>query len=479
MSKEFSRALHWFRRDLRLTDNSALSAAMARSAEVVPVYVVSDWKKSHAWTGPPRQAFLAGCLASLEKNIASGGGELIFRRGKAVAELARLVQETGAEAVFYNKDPDPFGQKVEDALEAWGKENGVKVFGYKDAVLHERAEVLTGAGKPYRVFTPYRRNWETLPKPPVLAAVTKWPAVGVKIKSEACPVLADWGLILPENLTLPEPGERAARQRMKAALADVIPRYAETRNTPLGATTSRLSPDLRMGTLSIRELYHRVITLAAESGDAAVQKSCATYVSELAWREFYMQLLWHFPEVLEHEFDPQWRGLAWSYDQAAFQRWKDGMTGFPIVDAGMRELKATGQMHNRVRMITAMFLTKDLRLDWRLGEQYFMQALIDGEIASNNGGWQWSAGTGADAAPYFRIQNPWSQTKSYDPKGDYIRHWVPELKNAPLSRLLEPPVGDLLFTKLGDYPSPMVNHSEERDRTLTLFKSHRAAHQAG
>jgi deoxyribodipyrimidine photo-lyase len=230
-----------------------------------------------------------------------------------------------------------------------------------------------------------------------------------------------------------------------------------------------------MGTLSVRELFHRVVALMAETDNAAIRKSCQTYVSELAWREFYMQLLWHFPEVLEHEFDAQWRGLPWNYDDEALQRWKDGLTGFPIVDAGMRELRETGQMHNRVRMITAMFLTKDLRIDWRLGEQYFMQSLIDGEIASNNGGWQWSAGTGADAAPYFRIQNPWSQTKSYDPKGDYIRRWVPELKNAPTAMLLEPPAPGSLFKPNREYPEPMVNHAGERERTLEFFKQHRAA----
>ena len=475
MPKPYSRVIHWFRRDLRLTDNSALHAATQAAAEVITVYVVSDWIGSHAWTGPPRQAFLSGCLASLERNIGAVGGQLIFRQGKAVTELARLVHETKAEAVFFNKDPDPFGRKVEQALEIKAAEWGVHIHACKDTVLHEPPEVLTGADKPYRVFTPYRRNWETLPKAPVLAAVThlKSPA---GMASDPCPTLATWGLTA-SGASLPEAGETAARARMNRALSHVIPHYHETRNTPLGETTSRLSPDLRMGTLSVRELYHRVSEMGAGSGHAGVIKSCATYVSELAWREFYMQLLWHFPEVLEQEFDPSWRGLPWSWEEKTFQRWKDGLTGFPIVDAGMRELRETGQMHNRLRMITAMFLTKDLRLDWRLGEQYFMQMLIDGEIASNNGGWQWSAGTGADAAPYFRIQNPWSQTKSYDPKGDFIRRWIPELKNMPTAMLLEPPTPGSLFGGRGNYPEPMVQHSEERDRTLAFFKKHREQHQ--
>ena len=477
MSYSYSRVIHWFRRDLRLTDNTALHAATQAAGEVITVHIISDWKEHHAWTGPARQEFLEGCLSSLEKNVSAAGGRLIFRQGGAVQQLERLIQETRAEAIFYNKDPDPFGQQVEAMLEQKAAEWGVKVHACKDVVMHERAEVLTGGGKPYRVFTPYRRNWEALPKPPVLPAVTHLQS-RTELHSEPCPSLITWGLTA-SGAALPEAGERAARLRMKRALSHVIPEYHSTRNTPLGETTSRLSPDLRMGTISVRELYHHVVMMAAESGSADVKRSCATYVSELAWREFYMQLLWHFPEVLEHEFDPQWRGLPWSWEQKTFQRWKDGLTGFPIVDAGMREARATGQMHNRLRMITAMFLTKDLRLDWRLGEQYFMQILIDGEIASNNGGWQWSAGTGADAAPYFRIQNPWSQTKSYDPKGDYIRHWVPELKNAPNVMLLEPPGTSPLFAGRYDYPEPMVNHSEERDRTLTFFKKHRETVQRG
>ncbi len=474
MAESYPRIIHWFRRDLRLTDNSALSAACTDAAEVVPVYVVSPWSGQHAWTGPARQKFLAGCLDSLGKNIAAAGGRLVFRRGKALEVLAALVREAKADAIYYNRDPDPFGRQLEQDLAQWGREHGIVIRGFKDAVLHEADEVLTGPGKPYRVFTPYRRNWESLPKDPVRPAVTRLTMPSVPLASDDCPNLGTWGLQEPAGLQLPEPGERAARHRMQEAMSKVIPRYAETRNTPLGNTTSRLSPDLRMGTLSIRELYHRVMAVALDSANEAVRKSGLTYVSELAWREFYMQILRHFPEVLEQEFDPQWRGLPWGYDAAALQRWKDGLTGFPIVDAGMRELRATGQMHNRARMITAMFLTKDLRLDWRLGEQYFMQTLIDGDIASNNGGWQWSAGTGADAAPYFRIQNPWTQTKSYDPKGDYIRHWVPELKNAPMARLLEPPADGSLFPKIDGYPDPMLDHRVERDRTMALFKSHRA-----
>lgn len=472
MPKPHARVLHWFRRDLRLTDNPALHAASLAADEVVPVYVISPWKKHHDWTGEPRQEWLSGCLASLEKNVEAIGGRLIFRQGETLAELEKLVTDTKAEAIFYNRDPDPHGIQTEAALEKLASRLGIKAIGFQNAALHEREEILTGAGKPYRVFTPYRKSWDALEKPAMVPRVTNLAGL-TKLKSDNCPTLETWGL-KSSGCRLPEPGERAARQRLKHALEDIIPNYAETRDTPLGATTSRLSPDLRMGTLSIRELYHRAAELGKESRSAAVRDSVSKYLGELAWRDFYMQILWRYPEVLEHEFDPQWRGLPWSYDEDDFARWRDGLTGFPIVDAGMRELKSTGMMHNRLRMVTAMFLTKDLRIDWRLGERYFMQALIDGEIASNNGGWQWSAGTGADAAPYFRIQNPWSQTKSHDPRGDYIRHWVPELKNVSAAALCTPPSPGKSVAPGAGYPVPMVDHGEAREATLEMFKKHRS-----
>ena len=464
----YRKAIHWFRRDLRLTDNTALHHASADAGMVIPVYILSQWKGSHRWTGPVRQSFLAGCLASLAANIEAAGGRLIFREGDPVRVLGQLIAETGADAVYVNRDPDPHGQAVEEKLAAYCRENGVALHTFKDVVLHERDEVLTGSGGPFRVFTPYRRAWQKLPKPQVLPAVKHFGDPG-KVLSLPCPDLARWGLPAPAAHVVPA-GERAARERMKQAMDKVIAHYGERRDIPDGQTTSRLSQDLRFGTVSIRELHARA-TVLQQGAPAAVAGSIDSWINELAWREFYMQILWRFPDVLSLEFDPKFRGLPWEYDESKLERWKTGTTGFPIVDAGMRELAAAGFMHNRVRMITAMFLTKDLRLDWRLGEQYFMQALTDGEIASNNGGWQWSAGTGADAAPYFRIQNPWTQAKRFDPEARYIRRWVPELAAAPSDALFAPQVTGIPGAR--SYPRPMLDHSEERDRTLAMFKRHR------
>lgn len=468
------RVIHWFRRDFRITDNTALSAAVAAAGsdgEVIPVYVASDWKGSHEWTGPARQEFLCGSLASLARNLESIGGRLIIRRGDAVAELEKLLGETGATAIFANRDPDPFGRSVEARLETMAGKRGITVSLHKDACIHERDEALTGQGTVFRVFTPYSKVWFGLPKPTPGPAIRKLSTPSAPA-SLPLPQLSDWGL--SPAAAIPEPGERAARERLKAFVSGPIATYGGQRDIPSVAGTSQLSQDLRFGLISPRQIY-AAAKKVEEGLPPEGRRSVMKYLAEIVWREFYMQLLWHYPELLEQEFNTTWRGMEWPGLKGhpdAFERWCSGMTGFPIVDAAMRQLAATGWMHNRARMITAMFLTKDLHLDWRLGEAYFMRSLVDGEIASNNGGWQWSAGTGADAAPYFRIQNPWSQTKRYDPEGNYIRRWIPELKNVPNAALLEPPADGRPIAP--GYPAPMLDHAAERDRTMELFARHKA-----
>jgi len=456
--------IHWFRRDLRITDNTALSAAAEKSEAVTPVYILSDWRLNHRWTGPNRQEFLCGCLAALSGNLTTIGGRLIVRQGDAVEELERLAIETKAGAIFFNRDVDPFGRETESRVIEMARRIGIEAHSSKDICIHEGREVLTGAGDSFRVFTPYSRAWQKLPKPSIQPALRslRTPA---GISSLDLPTPATWSL--PAGASgIVEPGERAARARMRKFVSDGIAAYGTGRDLPGGDSTSRLSQDLRFGLLSIREL-HQLCLAAEEALPAAGRESARKFVAELIWREFYMQVLWCFPDVLDNEFQARFRGMHWPGNKLDFPRWCRGETGFPIVDAAMRELAQTGFMHNRGRMITAMFLTKDLHLDWRLGEQWFMQTLVDGEIASNNGGWQWSAGTGADAAPYFRIQNPWTQTKRYDPEGKYIKKWVPELHDVPAARLCEPPVDGQSLAKA--YPAPIVDHSVARDATLDLF----------
>lgn len=466
MAASFKRVIHWFRRDLRLTDNTALLAAAHASEQVIPAYVISPWQGTHRWTGPARQEFLCECLSSLAQNVETAGGEMIFRRGDAVSELLRLARETGAGAVFCNRDLDPFGCGMEQALERACRDAGLGFFSFKDHVLHERGEVRTQSGAGFRVYTPYFRVWRELPKPAPAGRVRHL-ATPPGIPSLDRPTRETWRLP-PSGVRMLQGGERAARQRLREALRGPLLRYAAERDIPHGQTTSRLSQDLRFGLLSIREIYASALD-ARLAVDATARSGIDKFLGELAWREFYADILGHWPDVLEREFDPQWRGLPWGQPDERFERWCRGDTGFPLVDAGMRQLNATGFLHNRVRMVVAMFLTKDLRIDWRLGERYFMQRLVDGEIGSNNGGWQWSAGTGADAAPYFRIQNPWTQSARYDPEGRYIREWVPELAKAPAGVLAREPIpGHSVWP---GYRAPLVHHGEERRRTLEWFEA--------
>lgn len=472
-----STALVWWRRDLRLTDHRALGEAVnavGPTGEVVPVYVLSQWSGAHRWTGPNRQQFLGQCLASLDANLRAKGSRLIVRAGDAVAELLRLASETKAKEIFAHRDPDPFGRAIEHRLIEKAEAVGVRVHFYLDHSFLPPDAVRTGAGDPYRVFTPYSKAWRAAAKwmHQIASPPAKLPACPSYIESLPLPTLATWSLPAAGSAVLAA-GERAARERFRQFIEAGIFQYGTLRDIPSMESTSRWSQDLRFGLVSLREIFSQCAA-AAEKAIGKERDSVDKFVSELIWREFYFSILWHYPEVLEKEFNPTFQGMPWPGRAEALHRWQEGTTGFPIVDAGMRQLRATGFMHNRVRMITAMFLTKDLHVDWREGESWFLKHLTDGDIASNNGGWQWSAGTGADAAPYFRIQNPWSQTKRYDPDGIYIKRWVPELAGVDSRTLLEPPANGKSIVP--GYPAPMLDHAAERDKTLEIFGNWKSAH---
>ncbi len=460
-------ALHWFRRDLRLTGNPALAAAARESGgSVIPLYIRSRWHGAHRWTGAARQTALCECLRALAAGLEEAGSRLILREGEAALEAA--LRETGAKLLSYQRSPDPFGRAEEARVEALAQQLGVRVLAMDDVTTLPPDALRTSTGQPYRVFTPYARAW--LRQEPEASGGAHPPLQPVPpaMHSIPLPTPESWGLT-----RVAEPGfahgEPAARRRMRAFFGGPIYHYAAGRDLPAADATSRFSADLRWGTLSPRELAARSRRAIAQAPDATARHSAQIFLNELIWREFFMSILWHWPEVLEHEFAPAWRGLPWRTSPALFQRWAEGQTGFPLVDAGMRQLSATGTLPNRVRMVVAMFLTKDLRIDWRLGEAHFLRHLTDGEIASNNGGWQWSAGTGADAAPYFRIQNPWAQSARHDPQGEYIRRWLPELRDTPAARLHKAATSPLAR----GYPLPMVDHAEERAATLSFFQEAR------
>lgn len=464
-------AIHWFRRDLRISDNTSLLAAVRSAQTTLPLYIRSDWKENHAWTGPGRQHFLCECLSSLDQNLRELGGELCIQSGDAVAVYERLMATHPVASLHFNLDPDPFGKAVEEKLRRLCKEKGVECVGHHDVALHTFDETTKDDGTAYRVYTPYSKRWLNLDTKSAQGKLK-----GLKtppgIASEPLPTLEAWELCLGSDQSLLPGGEAAASKRLKDAIANRLPTYSQNRDHPSVGATSRLSQDLRWGTLSIRKAYAAGLKAREAATTAVERESFHTFLKELGWRDFYLHLMEAYPEVLEHEFNKDYRGLPWAEPDEKFAAWKEGQTGFPIVDAGMRELRTTGFMHNRVRMIVAMFLTKDLHLDWRLGEQHFAQYLLDGEIASNNGGWQWSAGTGADAAPYFRIQNPWTQSKRFDAQGIYIKKWVPELEGVAPKALHQAP--DLTSGHPKNYPSPIVDHSTERNATLAIFKKHLA-----
>jgi deoxyribodipyrimidine photo-lyase len=475
--------IHWFRRDLRLHDNTALAAAArAGGGAVLPVFVLDDAILQGRWRSPARTAWLLANLAALDEALRASGSRLILRRGDPLAELQALARETGATGVRWNRDYTPYATRRDATIKQALRANGLEAHSHKDAVIFELLEVATQNGGPYSVYSPYARRWRqrladegyTLQPAPRLVAPASWP------ESLPIPSLADLGMRLDHDL--PPAGEEAAQARLKrfASLKrdDAIAGYAERRNLLAEDGTSRLSPYLRLGLLSPRQCLLAAYDLQAKGTAGA---GVETWVGELIWRDFYVQVLANFPHVLQGAFRPEYDALRWENDEALFAAWVEGRTGYPIVDAAMRQMRAEGWMHNRGRMIVASFLAKDLLIDWRWGERHFMRLLIDGDPAANNGGWQWAAGTGTDAQPFFRIFNPVSQGEKFDPVGAYVRRYVPELANVPNTFIHQPhlmaPAEQLRAdVQVGrDYPQPSVDHKLQRARALELYGTVRRA----
>ncbi len=465
-----STALWWIRRDLRLTDNQALAAALAGADQVVPVFVIDP----ALWDVQPaanRQAFLLAGLRQLDGDLRARGSRLIIRRGEPLLALARLASETGASALCAERDYSPFARRRDERV---ARELPLRLV--DSLTVHPPEAVLKADGKPYTVFTPFSRAWKTR-TPPSPALVLSPPARIVTprhVASEAWP----GGPGLPASVPC-LPGEVKAQHRLDL-FADqddpAVYRYGEGCNRLDEDGTSLLSPYLRFGMLSARQAAvaaYRAIGLAP---NAVARKSAETWLNELIWREFYISILHHFPHVLYQAFRADLRDILWRNDEREFAAWRQGRTGYPVVDAAMRQLEQAGWMHNRARMIAASFLVKDLLIDWRWGERWFMQHLVDGDPAANNGGWQWTAGVGTDAAPYFRVFNPVLQGKKFDPQGGYVRRWLPELARVP-DKFVHTPwempveVQQAAGCLIGqDYPAPIVEHSPARVRVLTAYR---------
>lgn len=447
------KAIWWIRRDLRLRDNATLHAAL-EYGDVIPVFV-RDPHLGGAISAR-RQSFLWDVLKRLDADLRTKGSRLIVRSGTPESVLTQLRNETGARMIFAEEDYTPYARKRDERVN-----QALLLKLVQGQLIHHPLAALKADGDPYTVFTPFSKNWKALlpSSLTILPAPTRMPSVPAELMSEDIPA--------GERNPLFPASEAEAQKRMANFVREKIYRYADDRDRVDLDGTSSLSPYLHFGMLGLRDAVHYARQAIRQGRSAEARKGAETWLNELIWRAFYIHILYHFPYVRERSFRPQYDEIEWVNDPDEFAAWKVGRTGYPIVDAAMRQLRETGWMHNRARMIVASFLVKDLLIDWHWGERWFLENLLDGDLAANNGGWQWTAGVGTDAAPYFRIFNPILQSKKFDPDGDYIRRWVPELGHldtkdihAPWERKVD----------MRGYPQPIIDHKFARQRTLDAYK---------
>lgn len=418
------KVIFWFRRDLRLIDNHGLFQALKSGHPVVPIFIFDpDILERLPDRSDRRVQFIHSRLLGLQKELRALGSELVVRSGKPLEVFKELIQEFQPGGVFLNRDHDPYPKRRDHEVQQLFQSNGLTYQEYQDHFVFERNQILTDKGTPYTVFTPYSKKW--------MARIESDPNSLVHFPSEKHVGAFAKGLPIKSAPSMAELGFQETSIEAATPVLDlkIVEAYEQRRNDVFDErSTSGMGIHLRFGTVSVRELVRLARPLSK------------TWLSEIAWRDFFSQVLYHFPQVVKHSFRPEFDNVAWSQNQEHFERWKEGMTGFPLVDAGMRQLNTTGNMANRVRMNVASFLCKDLLIHWSWGERYFAGILLDYDLSSNNGNWQWAAGTGCDAAPYFRVFNPEVQRLKFDPNEEYVRRWIPEWKTAK-------------------YPKPMVDHA--------------------
>jgi deoxyribodipyrimidine photo-lyase len=466
--------LFWHRRDLRISDNVGLAMARQRSAKVIGVFCLDPLILERDDVAPARVAYLMGSLRSLQERHAQAGGQLLLLQTDPKQGIPNLAKVLDAKAVFFNYDVEPYAHERDRAVISALNQAGIEVKTFWDQLLHSPEEIKSGSGTPYTVYSPFWKNWSSKPKAdpvPDLANVeplTEGELEHAKqVSTIALPTAKDLGYVWNNPLML-DPGEKAAQERLEEFCAAAINQYQEQRNFPAQPGTSLLSAALKFGGIGVRKVWAATVDAMERSRSEETQDNIRVWRQELAWREFYQHALYFFPELAEGAYRKVLKSFPWENNETYFQAWCEGRTGYPIVDAAMRQMNETGWMHNRCRMIVASFLTKDLLVDYRLGEKYFMQRLYDGDLSANNGGWQWSTSSGMDPKP-LRIFNPASQAKKFDPDGEYIREWLPELRSVETENLISGKIDKSDRDRAG-YPKPIVDHSVQQRKFKECYQ---------
>ncbi len=465
----------WFRQDLRLADNPALHAAAKSGKPIIALYILDECPGVRPLGGAARW-WLGRSLQALGDDLKARGSRLMLRRGDALQVLSRLIRETGADTVHWNRLYDGGAVARDKRIKARLADGGVTCESFNAALLNEPWTVKTGAGGSFKVFTPYWRaaramidNPGTTPAPRRLASPDAWPATKRLSAWRLQPTKPDWSTGFADW----RPGEAGAMARLRGFLETGIGDYAEARDIPGKHGTSRLSPHLHFGEIGPRQIWAAAQSAVARG--VASENQVESFLREVGWREFNHHLIFHRPQIERENFNERFDAFPWRDDHSLLGDWQKGQTGYPMVDAGLRELWTTGWMHNRVRMVVASFLVKHLLIDWRQGEAWFWDTLVDADLANNVCNWQWVAGSGADAAPYFRIFNPTLQGERFDPDGAYVRRWVPELARLPARLMHQPWTADATILAaagviLGKtYPKPIVGHGQARARALEAY----------
>lgn len=467
--------LFWHRRDLRVSDNVGLAAARDRSQKVVGVFCLDPAILQRDDVAPARVTYMIGCLQSLQKRYAEAGSQLLILNAEPEKGIPALGTTLNASAVFWNLDVEPYAKARDRAVQEALQETGIESNTFWDQLLHAPDDIRTGGGDPYTVYTPFWRNWSSKPKAEPVndlaqaeGLTTGEQQAASKVGAIALPTAKDLGFVWDHALLL-EPGEAAAQERLDAFCDRAITNYQEQRNFPFNPEgTSHLSAALKFGAIGIRTVWAKTTEAMEQTRSDEAQDGIRVWRQELAWREFYQTVMYHFPALAEGAYRQPFKDFPWDNNPKYFQAWCEGKTGYPIVDAAMRQMNELGWMHNRCRMIVASFLTKDLIIDVKLGEKYFMQRLYDGDLSANNGGWQWSASSGMDPKP-LRIFNPASQSQKFDAEAEYIRQWLPELRSLDTEDLVTGKILPLDRDRCG-YPVPIVDHNQQQKRFKALYQ---------